>query len=154
MKAVMQRVEKAVLYVREDELDHRGEIDEGLLVFVGIEKADTLDDLAFMAKKIVFLRIFEDERQKLNLSVKDKSLAIMCIPNFTLSGTLDRGRRPSFDNAASKDKASEYFDTFCQKIEAHQIRCMRGIFGASMIIEARNYGPVNIIIDTAELRKK
>ena len=150
MKALVQRVEKVTLFTKQDTIKFIGEIEKGLLVFVGIEKQDTLEDLHYLADKVVNLRVFEDDQGKLNISVKDKNYEIMCIPNFTLSACVRKGRRPSFDNAASKDKASQFFDIFYKKLKEFQIRCVVGIFGASMVIEARNYGPVNIILDSAD----
>jgi len=150
MKVLTQRVEKAALYTKQDTLKFIGNIGEGLLVFIGIEKQDTPEDLHYLADKVVNLRVFEDEQGKLNISVKDKNFEIMCIPNFTLSACARKGRRPSFDNAASKDKARQFFDMFCKKLRESQVRCVGGIFGASMVIEAGNYGPVNIILDSAD----
>ena len=125
-----------------------GQIKEGLLVFVGIEQEDELEDMEFIVDKVVNLRIFEDAQGKLNLSAKDKSLEVMSIPNFTLAGSLRKGRRPSFEDAADKEKGRKFFDLFCAWIRKAGLICVSGVFGASMAIEAGNYGPVNIIIDS------
>ena len=148
MKVLVQRVSKANLSLEEDSSKTVGSIKEGLLVFVGIEKEDSLKDLDFLVERVVNLRIFEDSGGKLNLSVKDKNLDIMCIPNFTLASSLAKGRRPSFDNAASRDKAKDFFEVFCRKIKDQGLNCSPGVFGASMLIEAANYGPVNIVLDS------
>ena len=145
MKVLAQRVKGAKLFVDEEDV---GKIAQGLLVFVGIENDDILEDVSFMVDKLVNLRIFEDDQAKLNLSPKDKGLEIMCIPNFTLAGSVHKGRRPSFDNAAGKEKGKEFFDLFCRQIEKEGLHCVSGIFGASMTIDVRNYGPVNIILDS------
>jgi D-tyrosyl-tRNA(Tyr) deacylase len=144
MKVLIQRVKKAQVSTA----DIKGKIEEGLLAFVGVEEADNLEDISFLAEKTVNLRIFEDEQGKMNLSVKDKGFEIMSIPNFTLASSLKKGRRPSFDLAASKEKGKEFFDIFCKKIEEEKIKCIKGVFGASMLIDAKNYGPVNIILDS------
>ncbi|HEC70074.1 MAG TPA: D-tyrosyl-tRNA(Tyr) deacylase [Candidatus Omnitrophica bacterium] len=147
MKAVVQRVEKASLFIKEKEtLKFIGEIGKGLLVFVGIEQEDTTENLYFLADKLSKLRVFEDEKGKLNFSVKDKNFEVMLIPNFTLCASLDKGRRPSFEKAASFNKAKEYFYFLTKIFKDKEIKCREGVFGASMIIEAKNYGPVNIIL--------
>ena len=148
MKVLVQRVRESRLSLKEDEARDLGSIGQGLLVFVGIEEEDRPEDLDFLVNKLVNLRIFEDEQGKLNLSVKDKGLEIMCIPNFTLAASTERGRRPSFDKAASGEKAKEFFELFWLKIKEQGLNCIPGVFGASMLIEAKNYGPVNIILNS------
>ncbi|MBN2120373.1 MAG: D-tyrosyl-tRNA(Tyr) deacylase [Candidatus Omnitrophica bacterium] len=148
MKALIQRVKKVSLSVKEREARFIGQVSQGLLVFIGVEESDSLDDLDFLVDKIVNLRIFEDDQGKMNLSIKDKNFEIMCIPNFTLAASVRKGRRPSFDKAAVPQKGREFFDLFCSKIKEAGLSSVEGVFGAEMIIEAVSYGPVNIILDS------
>ncbi len=146
MKVLIQRVEEARLFLKEEELKFIGKIDRGVLVFVGIEALDTIQNLYSLADKIIELRIFEDSRGRLNYSLKDENLEIMLLPNFTLCASVDKGRRPSFEKAASFERAKEYFSLLVKIFKDKGIRCVEGVFGAHMIVEAKNYGPLNIII--------
>ena len=152
MKAIVQRVNRAELRIeKEGNSEVKAKIGKGLVVYLGIEVNDEDTDLYFLCQKIANLRIFEDDKGKLMYSVRDKGLEIMCIPNFTLAASTDKGNRPSFDKSASKDKAEEYFERFCDKLSESGIRCQKGIFGAFMIIDAESFGPVNMIFDSRKI---
>lgn len=145
MFLLLQRVNSASLFLRGD-IQPSGRIGKGMVVFIGIEKEDQELLLGRAVKKVVELRIFEDEEGKLNFSIKEKNFEIMCIPNFTLCASIEKGRRPSFERAASPKKAERFFNIFVEEIKREGIRCIPGIFGASMVIEVENAGPVNIIL--------
>jgi D-aminoacyl-tRNA deacylase len=148
MKILVQRIKKAELNIVQDRiLTKKGSILKGLLVYVSIEKQDTQEALNYWTRKIVNLRIFSDQSGRMQDSIQDKDYSIMCIPNFTLAGSVKKGNRPSFDNAADKAKAACLFNQFCDRIEDYKINCVRGIFGSEMIIDSSSWGPVNIIID-------
>lgn len=147
MKVLIQRVEEARLSVKEGELKFIGGIQRGLLVFVGIESEDTATKFYSLADKILNLRIFDDARGKLNYSLKDENLEIMLVPNFTLCASLNKGLRPSFERAAPFQEAKESFSLLVKIFKDRGIKCVEGIFGAQMIIEAKNYGPVNIVLE-------
>lgn len=121
-------------------------IDKGLAIFVGIEKEDSNAELVAMAEKIVNLRIFENEKGKMNYSLKDKNYQILCISNFTLCANTNKGRRPSFEGAASPDRAKLLFEDFIKILQAGGVRVEKGVFGEKMNIDLQLDGPVNIIL--------
>ncbi|MBN2483434.1 MAG: D-tyrosyl-tRNA(Tyr) deacylase [Candidatus Omnitrophica bacterium] len=139
-----------VIRVHRGELKAEGKvfstIGPGISVFVGLEKEDTREGLITMAEKVVALRIFEDERGKMNFSVKDKKYDILCIPNFTLCADTEGGRRPSFDNAMKPQGAKNMYDEFVELLKSYTIEVKTGIFGAHMDIQLDLDGPVNIIL--------
>ncbi len=142
MKLVVQRVTKASVEV-EDEIV--GKIDEGLMVLVGFGQNDSTKEADFLAKKLVKLRIFEDDHDRMNLSVKDINGKILLIPQFTLYASTKKNR-PSFHRALNPDKATELFDYFCNKC-SEEIHVEKGVFGAHMNVSLLNYGPVTIILE-------
>jgi len=142
MKLVVQRVTKASVEV-EDEIV--GKIDEGLMVLVGFGQNDSTKEADFLAKKLVKLRIFEDDHDRMNLSVKDINGKLLLIPQFTLYASTKKNR-PSFHRALNPDKATELFDYFCNKC-SEEIHVEKGVFGAHMNVSLLNYGPVTIILE-------
>ncbi len=146
MRAVIQRVRHAKVMVKAKVV---GEIEKGLLVFLGIESTDTQTDESWLAEKIPTIRCFEDENGKMNKSVRDIDGEIMVISQFTLFGSLRKGTRPSFNRAADPEMAIPMYESFIKKMESAMNRPIaRGIFGAMMTIDAENDGPVTLIIDT------
>ena len=141
----MQLVKMANVRVNDDEISKIG---EGLLVFLGVEKEDNPDDLKYMTDKIADLRIFEDEHQKMNLSVKQKAASVMVVSQFTICGDVRRGRRPSFTTAADQDKANEYYEVFVTMLKEKNIPVETGVFRAHMEVSLINDGPVTILLDS------
>jgi D-tyrosyl-tRNA(Tyr) deacylase len=150
MRAVVQRVTHARVTV-----DARvtGEIGHGLLVFVGVEKGDTTSDIDYIVAKVRELRIFEDEgdetgRKRMNRSVTDVSGAVLVVSQFTLSGDVRRGRRPSFDDAAPPDLARAAYETVVRELRNSGLTVATGEFQAMMRVQLENDGPVTILIDS------
>jgi D-tyrosyl-tRNA(Tyr) deacylase len=127
--------------------DIAGRIDRGLLVYLGVAPADTPDEAQWLARKVAGLRIFDDERGKLNLCLADVKGQVLAISNFTLLADANEGRRPDFGGAASGEAAKALYDEFCMALQAAGATVARGIFGASMIIDSLADGPVNVVID-------
>lgn len=146
MRAVIQRVAEACVKV-----DGRvtGSIGKGLLVLVGIEDADTQEDIDWLTKKIVGLRIFDDENGIMNLSVMDIGGSILAVSQFTLMASTKKGNRPSYIRASKGDFAQPMYEKFCQALEQESgKKTEKGIFGADMKVSLLNDGPVTIIMDT------
>jgi D-tyrosyl-tRNA(Tyr) deacylase len=150
VRAVAQRVSSARVTV-----DSRvvGEIDQGLLVFVGVEKGDGVADVSYVASKVRDLRIFEDEgdesgRKRMNRSVVDIGGAVLVVSQFTLSGDVRRGRRPSFDDAAPPDEARRLYEDVVRELRTAGLTVATGEFQAMMRVQLENDGPVTILIDS------
>ena len=143
MRAVVQRVTQAKV-----EVDGKvtGEIKKGFLVLVGFPHGDTEADCIRVAKKISGLRIFSDENDKINLSLKDVEGDILCVSQFTLYADCSHGNRPSFTNAARPDLAEPLYEFFCKELEKYA-HTERGIFGADMKVSLLNDGPFTVIIE-------
>lgn len=148
MRAVVQKVNKASVTVDEESI---GSIDKGLLVLLGIGKDDDECDVEYMVKKIIGLRIFEDDNDKMNLSVKDVQGEILVVSQFTLYGDTRKGKRPNFMASASPDMAEKYYNDFIDKCLNNGIKTETGLFGAHMKIELINDGPVTIMIDSKKV---
>jgi D-tyrosyl-tRNA(Tyr) deacylase len=123
-------------------------IGSGILVLLGVEKEDTAEDAGALARRIVELRIFEDEAGKMNRSVREAGGQILAVSQFTLVGDCRRGRRPSFDPAAPPDVARTLYDQFLKEIDALGIPVSAGVFQAMMDVELTNQGPVTFILDS------
>jgi len=145
MKAVLQRVKHASVTVGGQLVSSIG---QGLLVFLGIGESDESADLEWMVEKIVHLRIFEDENEKMNLSVKDTGGSILLVSQFTLYGDAQKGRRPSFSEAAKPEKAQAFYEACGRRMADHGVSVSMGVFGAMMAIDLLNDGPVTILIDS------
>ena len=148
MRAVVQRVSRCKVTVEGRIV---GEIGPGLLVLLGVGKADTEAAADYLAEKIIGLRIFEDAAEKMNLSVLDKRGEVLVVSQFTLYGDVRRGKRPSFDSAARPEEARRLYEYFVQKIRAAGLRCETGEFQAMMEVELVNDGPVTIILDSEKV---
>lgn len=146
MKAVIQRVSQASVTIEGKKVS---EISKGLLVLVGIEDADSQEDIAWLSGKIVNLRIFGDKHDVMNLSVKDIDGDIIVVSQFTLHASTKKGNRPSYIKASKPDVAIPLYENFVRQIEVDlEKKIQTGEFGADMKVELLNDGPVTIIIDT------
>ncbi|AYN00278.1 D-aminoacyl-tRNA deacylase [Chryseobacterium sp. 3008163] len=145
MKAVIQRVSEASVKVDGKIV---GEIEKGFMLLIGIDEQDEKTDADWLIQKILNLRIFGDENEKLNLSIKDISGEILCISQFTLIADYKKGNRPSFIKAARPDKAIPLFDYFKEEIAKSGLKIESGIFGADMKVSLINDGPVTIVMDS------
>lgn len=145
MRAVVQRAKSANVKVEGETI---GEIDQGLVVLLGITKADTVKDVQALVQKLIHLRIFEDEQDKMNESLIDKGGSILSISQFTLYADIRKGRRPSFIKAAHPDVARELYNTFNEQLKEQGVHVETGSFGAMMDVELINDGPVTIIMET------
>ncbi|QUH31199.1 D-aminoacyl-tRNA deacylase [Vallitalea guaymasensis] len=148
MRVVVQRVKHASVKV-EGELI--GEIGKGILVLVGFLDNDDMKVYDYMLDKIINLRIFEDEDDKMNLSVKDIEGEIIIVPNFTLYGDCRKGRRPSYSVAAKPDKARMIFDEFIKRANEKYDGIKQGMFQADMKVELLNDGPVTLLLDSEKV---
>ena len=146
MRAVIQRVSEASVAVDQK---IEGEIAEGLLIFLGIVPEDTSEDLEWLSKKIVNLRIFDDNRGVMNLSLKEQNGAALVISQFTLHAQIKKGNRPSYIKAARPDIAIPLYQQFIMQLENDLGKeILTGIFGANMQVSLLNDGPVTLIIDS------
>lgn len=145
MKVVLQRIKKASVEIG-GEVHCR--IDKGVCLLVGVEKGDSLDHVHRVADKIVDLRIFPDSEGKMNLSLLDTGGEVLAVSQFTLAGSVGKGRRPSFDKAEESVRAERLFDSFVQKIEDRGLVVKKGIFGALMDVRLINDGPVTFILSS------
>ncbi|MBZ2173966.1 D-tyrosyl-tRNA(Tyr) deacylase [Schnuerera sp. xch1] len=145
MRAVVQRVSRANVEVKEDTV---GKINRGLLVFLGVGEGDDDKDLEYMVNKILGLRIFEDDKDKMNLSVMDIKGEMLVISQFTLYGDVRKGKRPSFIKSADPKIADNIYNRFIEKCKERGIKTEKGVFGAHMYVDLINDGPVTILIDS------
>lgn len=145
MRAVVQRVAKAAVSIDGDVV---GEIDKGLVVFLGITHDDCADDIGYLVDKIINLRIFEDDGGKMNLSLNDVGGALLVVSQFTLYGDCRKGRRPGFDQAARPDAAENMYNKFIDECVRRGIQVETGKFQANMRVEVDNDGPVTILLDS------
>lgn len=150
MRAVLQRVSKASVSVAGRQL---AAIDKGLLVLLAIGRDDTEKQVAWMADKIVGLRVFEDESGKMNLSLKDAEGEMIVVSQFTLYGDCRKGRRPSFVRAMEPERAARLCDMFADQVRDAGVRCATGEFGAHMDVALVNDGPVTLLLDSDVSRR-
>jgi D-tyrosyl-tRNA(Tyr) deacylase len=148
MRAVIQRVTQAQVEV-EGKLS--GQIYQGLLVFLSVGKGDTEQDLSYIVDKLVNLRCFADENDKMNLSVQDVNGAILLISQFTLHGDCRKGRRPGFDQAGEPKQAEKYYEQAAEMIRRQGVPCETGVFAAHMHVSSINDGPVTFLLDSTKL---
>ncbi len=143
MKLVLQRVKNASVTI-----DNKlfSSINEGILILIGIEKGDSDADIIKYAEKVSKLRIFADENDKMNLSIKDIKGEILVVSQFTLAGDCKKGTRPSFDKSAPPAEANKLYELFAQKLKDLDIPVKTGVFGAMMDIQLINDGPVTFIL--------
>lgn len=145
MKVLIQRVKQASVTINDTLYSS---IDKGILTLVGIEKGDTIENLKKSIQKIVKLRIFADENDKMNKSLIDINGEMLIVSQFTLCGNCKKGTRPSFDNSAPPQLANELYEKFVEEVSNLGIKTQTGKFGAMMQVELINDGPVTFIIET------
>ena len=144
MKVLIQRVKKAEVNIENKPFSH---IEKGILALVGIEKGDTKEQVEKLAKKVVNLRIFPDENDKMNLSLIDINGEMLIVSQFTLCGDCKKGTRPSFDKSAPPDAANELYEYFVTQIKSYGIKTGTGRFGAMMEVSLVNDGPVTFMLE-------
>ena len=144
MKLVVQRVKKAEVKVDGNII---GKIDKGFLVLIGIKVGDTKEQADYLVKKLCNLRVFSDENDKMNLSLKDVAGQLLIVSQFTLYADTRKGRRPSYIKALNGDKAILLYDKFNNKLKEENIKVETGIFGADMKVSLINDGPITIMLE-------
>ena len=145
MKAVVQRVTSASVIVEQKII---GKIQNGLMVLLGVSQSDELKDMEYIAKKIVNLRIFDDEEGVMNLSLLDKGYPLLLVSQFTLCANTAKGNRPSYVDAARPETANDMYEKMIAHIRAMGVQVETGQFRAHMEVELVNDGPVTILLDS------
>lgn len=145
MRTILQRVQHAAVTV---EGEITGKINHGILALVGFEPEDTNEDFEWITKKIIQLRIFNDENHVMNLDIQQTEGEILVVSQFTLHAATKKGNRPSYIKASKPDLANEQYEKFLQILENNFKAVQKGIFGADMKVELLNDGPVTIFIDS------
>lgn len=146
MVTVVQRVSKASVTTE----GKAAEIEAGLLILLGIGREDDEDDALGLAEKVVGLRIFEDEKGKMNRSLLDIRGEALVVSQFTLLANLSRGRRPSFEAAAPPDRAEKLYDRFVEEVRSLGVPTQTGVFGAPMNVQLTNSGPVTLMVHSPD----
>ena len=147
MRAVVQRVTYSSVEVNGEIV---GEINNGFNVLLGISKDDTEEDMKYIKEKIINLRVFSDENDKMNLSLLDIKGELLLISQFTLYGDARKGRRPNFMNALGGEEAKRFYDKFIEMMKETGWKIETGIFGADMKVDIKNDGPVTILLDSSK----
>lgn len=145
MKAVIQRVKNSSVEVEGEIV---GEINQGLMLLIGVDETDENTDADWLVKKILDVRVFSDDEGKMNQSVKDINGEILCISQFTLLADYKKGNRPSYIKAARPEKATPLFEYFKDEIKKSGLKVESGIFGADMKVSLINDGPVTLVFDS------
>lgn len=149
MKAVVQRVSHASVSVDEQII---GKIGKGFMVLLGVDREDTDEDLDYVVKKVTGLRVFEDDQDKMNLSLSDVGGSLLIISQFTLMASTKKGNRPSFIQAGPPEMSEALYEKFIEKCQNLGFHVEHGQFGAHMEVSLNNSGPVTIIIDSHDKR--
>ena len=147
MRAVLQRVKKAEVRINSKSV---GKINRGIVIFLAIAQNDTKEDADYLAEKIAELRIFEDSKDKMNLSIQEIRGEFLVVSQFTILGDCKDGRRPSFDKAAKPEIAEKLYDYFVERLKKFSLPVATGEFRAMMDVELVNDGPVTFIIDSKD----
>ena len=145
MKAILQRVSEASVWVDSKEVSH---INQGWLILLGICHSDQESHISYLVKKILSLRAFCDEEEKMNLSIKDVGGSILLVSQFTLYGRCDKGARPSFVEAARPEHAKPLYQKLAERLREHGVTVETGVFGAKMDIRMRGDGPVTLTLES------
>lgn len=148
MRAVVQRAKKGSV-----EIDGKvvGAIEKGLVVLLGVNENDTMEDVSYTAEKVLNLRVFDDDEGKMNYSLLDIKGELLVVSQFTLYGDCRKGRRPSYSTAARPEKANELYEEFVKACRAQQVKTETGVFQADMQVNIINDGPVTLIIDSEKI---
>ncbi len=144
MKLVIQRVKEAKVEVENKIV---GQIQNGFMVLLGVNKNDTKQNADYLVKKLCNLRVFSDENGKMNLDIKKTNGKLLIVSQFTLYANCNEGNRPSFTEAAGPELANTLYEYFCEECSKNDIQVEKGIFGANMKVELVNDGPVTIIME-------
>lgn len=144
MRAVVQRVRQGSVIVNGE----KKKIGPGLVVLLGVGQEDNEKDGEYLADKILNLRIFEDEQERMNLSVQDIQGDLLVVSQFTLYGDCRKGRRPSFTEAAPAERAKALYEDFVEKLKTTGLLVETGVFQAEMLVEIHNHGPVTMLLDS------
>jgi len=145
MKVLLQRVREASVLVNGQIV---GQIGRGIVLLAGIDRGDTITDIESMAEKCLYLRIFDDDEGRMNRSVLDVRGGILAISQFTLCADTRKGRRPNFIDAALLEAALPLFNRFIERLQESGLHVATGIFGARMLVEIQNDGPVTFILES------
>lgn len=145
MKVVLQRVKEAKVTVEGEVV---GQIQKGLVLLLGARAGDTEEDVGYLVEKCVNLRIFEDQEQKMNLSALEVKAEVLVISQFTLYGNTSKGRRPSFTDSLEPQEAERLYNIFIDRVKAVGLKTESGVFGAKMLVEIHNWGPVTFILES------
>ena len=147
MRLVIQRVKQASVSVEGEVI---GKISAGLLIFLGVAKSDEVKEVDALVKKVIELRIFEDDAGKMNLSAQETDAEFLVVSQFTLYGDCKKGRRPSFDEAAPPEKGEELYNLFVEKLKAENCKVETGRFRAMMDVALVNDGPVTFVLESSK----
>ena len=150
MRALLQRVSKASVSSEGEVL---GRIDRGLVVLLGVGEGDGEEDIRYLAQKVALLRIFPDEAGRFDRSLVDIEGQALVVSQFTLFGDTRKGRRPSFTAAARPETAEPLVDAFVRELSAVGVAVQQGRFGAMMVVEIHNDGPVTLLLDSADRKR-
>ena len=145
MRVILQRVSKALVSI---EGVNYSQIDQGLLILLGITHEDSQLDIDWLVQKIISLRIFSDDKRKMNLSVQEVKGEVLVVSQFTLFASTKKGNRPSFVNAANPERALSLYEKFVDAFKCNGIIVQTGVFGANMQVELINDGPITLILDS------
>lgn len=147
MRAVVQRVSEAKVVVEGQTV---GQIGAGFLVLLGVRRGDTLEDAAYLARKIAGLRVFPDGQGKMNLGLAEAGGEVLAVSQFTLYADTRKGNRPGFSEAASPDEGKRLYERFCDLLAEQGLHVETGVFQADMKVHLVNDGPVTILLDSSE----
>ena len=145
MKIVLQRVSEASVEIDEVVV---GKIGRGIIILLCVEKGDSIKDVEYLSEKTIYLRVFDDEQGKMNLSLLDINAEMLIISQFSLAGDCRKGRRPGFDKAAEPDLAKKLYAEFISSVQNKGVKTAEGNFGAKMKLNISNDGPVTFILES------